>query len=69
MVQTLTGDLGTVVVDGDDLRYRYHLTRDFDEGEGSVAFIMLNPSTADHDCDDKTVATCSRIGRRRGGES
>lgn len=66
MVQTLTGELGTAVVDGNDRRYRYHLTRDFGEGEGSVAFIMFNPSTANHHCDDDTVARCSDFARDQG---
>ena len=57
-VQILSGELGTAVVDGNDRRYRYHLTRDFGEGVGSVAFIMLNPSRANHHCDDDTVERC-----------
>ena len=65
-METLDGDLGTAVVDGDDRRYRYHLTRDFGEGEGSVAFIMLNPSKADHHHDDRTVTRCSRFARNQG---
>ena len=66
MVQTLTGELGTAVVDGNDRRYRYHLTRDFGKGEGSVAFIMLNPSRANHHCDDDTVEWCSDFARDKG---
>ena len=66
MVQTLKGELGTAVVDGDDRRYRYHLTRDFGEGEGSVAFIMLNPSKADHHHDDDTVEWCSHFALDQG---
>ena len=66
MVQTLKGELGTAVVDGDERRYRYHLTRDFGEGEGSVAFIMLNPSRANHHCDDDTVKWCSHFALDQG---
>ena len=61
-VQTLTDNLGTAVVDGS---YRYHLTRDFDEGEGSIAFIMLNPSQADHHLTDDSVDRCIRIAQDR----
>ena len=54
----------TEVVDGP---YRYHLTRDFGEGEaGSMAFVMLNPSTADHLLNDDTVQRCSELAVARG---
>ena len=66
MVQTLEGELGTAVVDGDERCYRYHLTRDFGEGEGSVAFIMLNPSMANHECNDETVCKCIRLAKHWG---
>lgn len=59
---------GTAVVDRwDDASgrylYRYHLTRHFCEGEGSVAFIMLNPSKADHHRDDQSVRRCITFAR------
>jgi len=38
-------------------RYRYSLTRTWD-GAPTVAFIMLNPSTADADNDDPTIRRC-----------
>ena len=42
-----------------DGRYRYHLWRSAQrQGAGSVAFIMLNPSTADEKNDDPTVRRC-----------
>lgn len=66
MVQKLTGELGTAVVDGNDRRYRYHLTRDFGEGEGSVAFIMLNPSQANQDRNDHTIERCIGFARSWG---
>lgn len=58
MPMTLEGDRGMAVVDGNNRLYRYHLTREIGEGEGSVAFIMLNPSKANHHCDDDTVERC-----------
>ena len=54
--------LGTAAV-SDDGRYRYHLTRDWHEGEGSVAFVMLNPSGADHVRNDDTIEQCIRLAR------
>ena len=58
---------GTAVVDRHpDPRYRYRLTRDFGEGECRIAFVMLNPSTANHECNDKTVRKCIRLAQRWG---
>jgi len=39
-------------------RYRYDLTRTWDEGGETCAFVCLNPSTADADTDDATVRRC-----------
>ncbi|MFI5400343.1 MAG: DUF1643 domain-containing protein [SAR324 cluster bacterium] len=44
-------------------RYRYALTRTWGYG-GTVAFVMLNPSTADGTRDDPTIRRC--IGLARG---
>lgn len=38
--------------------YRYRLERQWDQGRPKVAFIMLNPSTADADQDDPTIRRC-----------
>jgi hypothetical protein len=48
-------------------KYRYHLYRKIDGGRGPVAtFIMLNPSTADHEVDDPTIRRCLAFCRRWG---
>lgn len=39
-------------------RYRYSLERSWNSGEGTVLFIGLNPSTADHRNDDPTIRRC-----------
>ena len=44
----------------DDLKYRYVLTRVFDEKLPMIAFVGLNPSTADAEDDDPTINKCIR---------
>jgi hypothetical protein len=46
-------------------RYRYGLTRQWDDGP-MMGFVMLNPSTADADCDDPTIRRCIGFARRDG---
>ncbi|MFB6251939.1 MAG: DUF1643 domain-containing protein [Halobellus sp.] len=43
--------------------YRYCLWRTWDPSRRTVAFIALNPSTADAHTDDRTVSTCVRFAR------
>lgn len=51
----------------DDGRYRYWLGRFWaDTRVMSLAFIMLNPSTADADDDDPTIRKCVGFARRLG---
>jgi len=38
-----------------DGKYRYQLSRIWDEEKPNILFIMLNPSTADADVDDQTI--------------
>lgn len=47
-------------------KYRYDLWRFWDFDKDYVAFILLNPSTADETVDDPTVAKCQRYARRWG---
>lgn len=43
--------------------YRYVLWRTWDNNEGRVMFIGLNPSTADETEDDATIRRCMRFAR------
>jgi hypothetical protein len=45
--------------------YRYRLSRDWGRGE-KLAFIMLNPSTADATQDDPTIRRCVRFAHDAG---
>lgn len=49
-------------------RYRYRLERQFDGASesGVVAFIMVNPSTADAEQDDPTIRRCITFAKRQG---
>lgn len=47
-------------------RYRYRLWRTWDAEAMSLAFIMLNPSTADVEKNDPTVERCEQRARRCG---
>lgn len=55
-----SGSAGDAVLSHDG-RYRYLLARRWQEGVGharTILWIMLNPSSADHDRDDLTVRKC-----------
>lgn len=49
----------------DCAKYRYMLYRQWDQNPAMV-FIMLNPSTADHEFDDPTIKRCMEFAKREG---
>lgn len=46
--------------------YRYALSREWLTGQGTVLFVMLNPSTADAQQDDPTIRRCIGFAQRWG---
>lgn len=57
------GDAASVAIYSPCEKYRYALTRAWDETGGKVSFIMLNPSTATEVQNDPTVERCERRAR------
>ncbi|MEZ5714056.1 MAG: DUF1643 domain-containing protein [Paracoccaceae bacterium] len=62
----IKGDAPSSAVYSDCERYRYALTRVWDEGGARVAFILLNPSTATEMQNDPTIERCERRARALG---
>jgi hypothetical protein len=60
------GDAASVAVYSDCEKYRYDLTRVWDEGGKKALFVMLNPSTATETQNDPTVERCERRARTLG---
>lgn len=56
----------TGAIISDDGEYRYKLWRTFDVAKPTIAFIMLNPSTADETADDPTIRRCIGYARQWG---
>lgn len=54
------------VFGGAEQCYRYRLWRRWDTVRQVVLFVMMNPSTANVDYDDRTVAKCGRYARTWG---
>lgn len=61
---SLLGDASAVFSACD--RYRYRLTRHWEPDGPTVAFVMLNPSTADEMVADPTVRRCIGFAKREG---
>lgn len=53
---TLTSSAGAIFSDCE--QYRYQLWREWDDRLPSICFLMLNPSTADEQANDPTIARC-----------
>jgi hypothetical protein len=49
-----------------DGKYRYRLWRTLPKGTGTIAYVMLNPSTADHQVNDPTIRKCLGFAERWG---
>ena len=60
------GDARSDAVYSDCERYRYSLTRIWDNAGDTVMFVMLNPSTATEVQNDPTVERCERRARTLG---
>ena len=59
------GDAASVAVYSDCERYRYSLTRVWDEAGARALFIMLNPSTGDGDAKRPDRRNAANAGRGR----
>lgn len=63
------GENGTATFSADQ-KYRYRLTRRWGDGLGiRIVWIMLNPSTADHETNDPTITRCIGFSKRLGASS
>ena len=60
------GDAPSTAIYSDCERYRYSLTRVWDDAGSKVHFVMLNPSTATEIQNDPTVERCERRARALG---
>ncbi len=59
-------DAASTAIYSDCERYRYALSRVWNEGGRKVSFVMLNPSTATEVQNDPTVERCERRARALG---
>lgn len=62
----LKGDAPSVALYSDCEKYRYSLTREWDQAGRKILFVMLNPSTATEIQNDPTVERCERRARALG---
>ena len=68
-MRLLTGTQGSDIagaVFSDCGLYRYSLWRNWDDDLPLMHWVMLNPSTADHEYLDPTIKTCVRLAERDG---
>ena len=56
-----TGITGTAKFGGKNGEYRYRLTRTWDSARPFALFVLMNPSNADANTDDRTIAKCCRF--------
>lgn len=59
----VAADVVSVARFSDCRRYRFTLSRTWDAGLPSALFVMMNPSTADEQVNDPTVARCMGFAR------
>lgn len=63
------GEHGSATLSADK-KYRYRLTRRWGDGQGiRIVWIMLNPSTANHEANDPTITRCIGFSKRLGASS
>ncbi len=62
----LKGDAASTAIYSPCERYRYVLTRTWEDGGNRALFVMLNPSTATEVQNDPTVERCERRARALG---
>ena len=63
------GVKGSALFGGNQKQYRYVLHRSWNAQLPAIMFLMMNPSTADIEMDDPTVAKCQVFARRWGSGS
>ena len=65
-LSAITSGLISSAVISDCGTYRYRLTRIWDESKPVMAWVMLNPSTADGSTDDPTIRRCINFAKAWG---
>jgi len=60
------GIVGTAHFGGANNEYRYGLSRTWEADKPYVLFVLMNPSTADPNNDDPTIAKCCRFAKEWG---
>ena len=60
------GITGSALFGGEKKEYRYRLDRVWEPKEKFAMFVLMNPSTAEADIDDSTIAKCCRFAQAWG---